>query len=293
MNKVPVLSIQPFNSELNESEIYVNDFRSHLIKNKDVILKPHKHDFFLTIIFTRGTGKHTIDFNSYPVQTGSVFMLRPGQSHNWELSDDIDGFVFFHSPTFYSLFNQGVEILSFPFFYSSYNAPNAKLSSSEMSVIRPLFELLLKEFKSDQLLRQQKIGGLIKLIYIELTRSYIKQHTHSSENPPMYLKKLNEFEQLIDKYFIQEKSVTVYANWLNISRKHLNRITNLMLGKTATQVISDRVILEAKRLIVENNESLKEIGFHLGYSDYAYFSRVFKTQTGLNPKEFRFKYHKS
>lgn len=291
MNKTPVLSIQPFNSEINESEIYVNDFRSHLEKNKDVILKPHKHDFFLTILFTKGSGKHTIDFQSYPVQEGSVFMLRPGQSHNWELSDDIDGYVFFHSPAFYALFNQGVEILSFPFFYSSYNAPDAQLSSSEMNSIQPLFEHLFMEFKTDQLLRQQKIGGLIKLIYIELTRSYIKQHTDSSENPPLYLKKLSDFEQLIDKHFIEEKSVGHYASWLNISRKHLNRITNIMLGKTATQVIGDRVILEAKRLIVENNESLKEIGFHLGYSDYAYFSRVFKIQTGLTPKGFKSEYH--
>lgn len=78
-----------------------------------------------------------------------------------------------------------------------------------------------------------------------------------------------------------------YADKLNITTKHLNRITKETLYKTTTDLITEKVILEAKRLLVHSPNTFSSISEMLGFSGYAYFSRVFKSRTGKTPLEFK------
>ena len=73
---------------------------------------------------------------------------------------------------------------------------------------------------------------------------------------------------------------------MNISPKHLNRITQTVMQKTASEIITERVILEAKRMLIYLDESLVEIAFRLGYEEYSYFARVFRKNAGITPSQF-------
>ena len=84
-----------------------------------------------------------------------------------------------------------------------------------------------------------------------------------------------------------EKSVQAYTSLLNISEKQLNKSTTMLIGKTPKQIINDRVILEAKRLLVHGNKSVKEISYKLGYDEPTNFIKYFKKITGNTPTEFR------
>jgi AraC-like DNA-binding protein len=95
---------------------------------------------------------------------------------------------------------------------------------------------------------------------------------------------------LINIHFYLEKFPKFYANQLNITPKHLNRIVRDTINKTTQQLISERVILEAQRLIVHTADPLSQIAYTLGFSDYAYFSKLFKLKTGMSPMEFRNQY---
>jgi AraC-like DNA-binding protein len=77
-----------------------------------------------------------------------------------------------------------------------------------------------------------------------------------------------------------------YASLLNITERHLNRITKTCLNKTPTELISDRVILEAKRMFIHSNYNIAEVAGELGYFDSSYFSKLFKKKTKLTPKQF-------
>ncbi len=287
---IPILNITQFDKEESLTDFYSNDLKNHLIKNKNIFHKPHKHDFFLCVFFSRGSGLHEVDFDSYTVKPGSVFFLMPGQTHYWKFQEQPEGYIFFHSQGFYEFQFSNKKLLRFPFYYSYKNPPYLYLTKDEMPVIKSYFEKVNSEYNQTLVFNKDKIVSLVDLIYIDLSRLYINRKTEYSSSTPTYLKTLASLEVVIEQFYKNEKSAKFYAEKLSISPKHLNRIAKTTLNKTTTDLITERVMLEAKRLIVHSDNSLSLIGQNLGYEDYAYFSRVFKLKTNKTPLEFRKEY---
>lgn len=287
MNTISVLNIQEFEPEVEMSNFYSNDFKTHLHKNKNLFNKPHSHDFYLCVMFTKGIGTHEIDFNSYPVKAGSVFFLKPGQTHYWTFTKQPEGYIFFHTRDFYELHFTKSKLEQFPFYFTQENSPSLQLTNDETLFIEAKFKEINKEYYSSLTYVKQKIASLIHSTYIDLARYYTQTKPIQKIASVTYLNTLNDLEKAIDKYYKQEKSASFYANLLHITPKHLNRITKSTLGKTTTDLITERVLLESKRLMVHSTNSLSQISELLGYNDYAYFSKVFKLKTNMTPLAFK------
>ena len=293
MRKTSILNINQFKHGSGLEDFYANTMQGHLeTSHKDIHL-PHKHNFYLAMLFTHGTGIHEIDFMAYEVKPGSLFFLNPGQTHHWELSLDIQGYIFFHTQEFYDLYYNQSQINSFPFFYSMHSSPCLYPNAEETQLLTEMFQSVLKENLNNELLKKHKIMNLVQNVYIESTRLYIKQNpVTSSQAHNSYYSKFLKLEQLVEQHFTIEKSPTTYADMLNMSAKHLNRITQAVAGKTASDVITDRVLLEAKKEFIHQTNSFAEVAYALGYEDYAYFSRLFKKKTGETPSDFLGRYKK-
>lgn len=290
MKKIAVLDIQQFESKEKRKEFYTNTIENHLITSHKNIHKPHKHNFFLTVLFTQGNGIHEIDFVKYDVKPGSLFFLNPGQMHHWELSEDIQGYVFFHTQSLFDLNFTETRIYNFPFFSSVQNSPVLYLEEADCKRFEFIFRELIHEDLSEDIMKTQKIISLINLIYIESTRHYMKKNDTDLVKQKSYSLKFQEFEALVEEHYKTEKSASKYADWLNISPKHLNRINQEMVGKSTTDLILERVFLEAKRELITQKFSFYEIADDLGYEDYAYFSRLFRKKCGETPSSFINKY---
>lgn len=290
MKILPVLNIGQFQED-DKKSFYANDFPTHIETHHKHITKPHKHDFYLTLLFTQGSGVHEVDFQSYEIKPGSVFMLNPGQTHDWEFSPDTKGYVIFHTKGFYDLTFSNRSIDSFPFFYSLQNSPCLYLESVQLTSIEQLFQVILQEHRSDQVLKHQKLTALMDMLYIELTRAYIDKKPSSLNTPGMYLDRLKQLEQLIDQNFMHYKSASDYAEMMHMSTKHLNRITQSVLAKTTTDLITERILLEAQRMLSHSKTTVAEVADYLGYEDHSYFSRLFKKKLYVSPSEFAERYH--
>ena len=286
MKSFTVLDIQQFELVKKKKEFYTNTIENHIITAHKNIHKPHKHNFYLTVLFTHGSGIHEIDFIKYDIQPGTLFFLNPGQMHHWELSEDIQGFIFFHTQSFYDLHYVKNRVHNFPFFYSVQNSPVLYLEERQNDYISKLFQQIYTENQSDSLFRNPKIISLMDLIYIESTRLYIEKNDAEVIVQNTYSTTFQKLENLIEEHYKTEKSPSRYADWLNISAKHLNRITQNMIGKTTTDMILERVFLEAKRELISRQYHFNEIATDLGYEDYGYFSRLFKKKCGETPTEF-------
>tara|TARA_R110002073_G_scaffold108336_5_gene243475 strand:+ start:46461 stop:47333 length:873 start_codon:yes stop_codon:yes gene_type:complete len=288
--KIPVLKIDQFQESKSINDLYINSFSNHIELNKKLLDKPHSHNFYLCVLFTEGSGTHEIDFNSYEVNSGKVFFLKPGQTHFWKFDTKPEGFIFFHSQEFYEVKFLDHTLSSFPFFYSNQNPPLLELPQRKLNELSLKFQEIYTEYHQQNLLRELKIVNLINSIYIDLARIYTASVNLEKFVSTNYLILLESLENLINKYFYSEKLPSFYANQLSITTKHLNRVVKETINKTTSQLISERIILESKRLIIHSDKNLANIADTLEFSDYAYFSRFFKTKTGFTPMGFRKKY---
>jgi AraC family transcriptional activator of pobA len=281
MSKHPVYTIANFNQPVRKSELYVNTFKSHLEKYA-FIEEPHRHNFYLLVLFTKGTGIHDIDFDRFEIKSGSLFLIQPGQIHSWKLSQDIEGYIVFYSSEIYNAYFGNKKIEEYPFYQSVSNNPQLQLSATETAELLPYFELMVAENKSSR--NTDKLLNLLDSIHIEISRKYLSEHHHSAHS---YNHKIGQFEKLLEHYFKTEKSPSFYASEMNMTLKHLNRICKNTLNETVTEIITKRIILEAKRLLTDRSKSVSQIADGLGYENYPYFGKLFKKHAGLSPGEFR------
>ena len=283
MKKYPIYSVRNFSCNDIHRDFYVNTFREHL-KNHSFVEEPHRHDSYLMVFFTDGSGIHEIDFDRFEIRKGSLFVLQPGQMHHWSLSDDIEGFVIIFSQELYNLYFGQKKINDYNFYHSIHNRPEMIFEATEISKILSYFNLLIEENSVHNNFQLDKMLNLLDCIHIEIARKYSETYSHQTHS---YNIKISTFEKLLEQHFKEYKSPSFYADKLNITLKHLNRICNEILQKTATEVIMDRVILEIKRMLTDKQLAVNEVASAVGYDDYSYFSRIFKKQTGFSPTEFR------
>ncbi|MDP5201448.1 helix-turn-helix domain-containing protein [Flavobacterium sp. DG2-3] len=283
MKKYPIYSVQNFSCNDIHRDFYVNTFKEHL-KSHSFVEEPHRHDSYLMVFFTKGSGLHEVDFDQFEIKRGSLFVLQPGQMHHWNLSEDIEGFVIIFSQELYNLYFGQKKINDYNFYHSIHNRPEMVFEENEIPKILPFFNLLIQENSQNNKYQLDKLLNLLDCIHIEVSRKYSETYSHQTHS---YNIKINTFESLLEEYFRTEKLPSFYAEKLNITLKHLNRICNEILQKTATEVITDRVILEIKRMLIDKQLAVNEVAFKVGYEDYSYFSRFFKKQTGMSPTEFR------
>jgi AraC family transcriptional regulator, transcriptional activator of pobA len=103
-------------------------------------------------------------------------------------------------------------------------------------------------------------------------------------------KMLRNFKKLVDEQFTLHMLPRDYARQLNVTPNYLNSLTNTQMGKSAGEVIRDRIILEAKRLLVNADLTIAEIASRLYFEDNSYFTKFFKKHVQLTPEQFRIEY---
>ena len=244
MKKYPIYSIQSFNCNDVNSDFYINTFKNHLVDHS-FVEEPHRHNSFVLVLFTNGSGTHDIDFDTFGIQPGSMYFLQPGQMHHWSLSDDIDGFVVFYSQEMYNLYFRQKTVNAYPFYYSLGNSPEMVLDAKEVKEIESYFYNMLAEYQGNKMMKQDKIINLLDSIHIEIARKYNENNvleTHS------YNVKIRDFSTLLENHFLTEKTPSFYASKLNITLKHLNRICKTIPKKTTTKEIKKRIIIKPKKL---------------------------------------------
>jgi AraC family transcriptional regulator, transcriptional activator of pobA len=149
--------------------------------------------------------------------------------------------------------------------------------------------LIFDEFRNTDDYSQDIVLNLLHLFLLESRRIFDQQNVSAPKEEPDSTPDATiiKFKQLIEENYMSEKSVTPYAEMLNINPSCLNQLSKRTTGITAGELIRNRVIDETKRLLYSSSKSAKEIAFKLGFEDPAYFSRFFRKYTGQTLKEFR------
>jgi AraC family transcriptional activator of pobA len=267
------------------NDLLISRFAPYLQKHQNLSL-PHKHTFYHVVLFTDGGGTHSIDFTGFPVKPYQIYFMAPGQVHRWNFEGPVDGYIINFSAEFFQSFLLRPDYLeTLPFFTGNVDDEVINLKPDVHQQIVALFEQLMQESHQTGRMGMDMIRTLMLQLFILVARQseQISQTTAPTYNYTL----LQSFKKLTDKNFATLRLPKDYAALLYITPNHLNALCNDMLGISAGEVIRNRVILEAKRLLVNLDMNINEIAGKLNFADNSYFTKFFKKYTGLTPEEFR------
>jgi YesN/AraC family two-component response regulator len=174
-------------------------------------------------------------------------------------------------------------------FNNIYNPPFVSVDETANSTFKMLLEQITSEMQNPALAQYELLVSYLKIFLITASRLKTAQQTETQINPeenkePFILQNLKNY---IETHFKTKHSASDYADLLNISAKALAKLTKTHFNKTLTDLISERIIIEAKRELYLTNKAVKEIAYELGYIDEYYFSRFFKNNADISPQAYR------
>lgn len=195
--------------------------------------------------------------------------------------------------SFYCIANHDSEIgCKGHLFFGASALPNIKLENENIAMFNLLWQVFQVEKATTDNLQLEMLQMLLKRFLILSTRIFKEQHT-TQEFQENKLDIIRDFYYLVENNFKKLHAVNDYANLMNKPAKSLSNYFAKKYTKKPLQIIQDRIVIEAKRNLVNTNLSVKEIAFDLGFEDLQSFSRFFKNKTTTSPKEFRAKQENS
>jgi AraC-like DNA-binding protein len=269
--------------------IYFNSF-TKLLNLYCFIRKEHAYDFYSVILFTRGSGNILINNDNYTVEPNTVAIIAPNQMHSFERLENAEGIIFFFCQDFY------VEEFSFMRLLNLYSytaqtgteicKPCLVLSDKEAASLISVLNSIQNEYESYTPSNNSAviIRSHLNILLLKLSELYEARSGKSNNSDSILIHSLS---QLIDLYYIKEQHLEFYTNAFNISESQLNDICNKHFNSSLKKILQNRLMQEARKLLVTSGLSVSEIAYKLNFEDNSYFNKVFKSKTGITPKRFR------
>jgi AraC family transcriptional regulator, transcriptional activator of pobA len=250
-------------------------------------LEVHRHTYYEIIWVQSGSGTHVIDFTSYHFKGPCIFLLHPGNIHHIEKDNPTTGGVIkFTNAIFLNDSNDLNFLMSYGVFDDIDVLPVIQLSNTQSEDIGRLFEELHREYNLKQAYSSQIVTAFLKVFLLKIyaiKKSHLKIDLSASSD----IIRFRKFQQLLEENFKKNHKPSYYSDMLLITNKTLGNLTRSISGYSPSELIKQRILLEAKRLIYHSDMSVKEISYKLGFDDSAYFTRFFKVNLKISPKEFK------
>ena len=275
------------------SELKLKGFNAFQIEEDGTATRLYSRKDFYKICLT--TGKSIIHYadRSFDAEGTVLFFGNPHIPYSWEtLSATYIGYTCLFSEDFLKPAERSESLLQSPFFKID-GTPILKITEEQRLFLNSLFEKMIEEQKTDYALKDDLIRNYIQLIIHEALKLQPSENFNSSQNASSRLTKV--FLELLERQFpiensdrpLQLKTAQDYAHNLSVHVNYLNRCVKEITGKSTTNVISERLVTEAKSLLQHTDWNIADIALGLGFEYPTYFNNFFKKMTGSNPSSFR------
>ncbi|WP_409151735.1 helix-turn-helix domain-containing protein [Sphingobacterium sp. BS-2] len=281
MGKIPVLE-QCTVSYKEDKNFLADRLEVYLGKNNNLVF-PHRHNFYQMLLFLSGEGMHEIDFKQYPIERGQVYFMGPGQVHSWMFEGKMTGYIVNFDIDYFKPFLIQPDYVENLDLFSSLNEGVFTLEEYQVREISSLFDQLI-ELSSLPVAKDLK-RSLLLYILLRFDQAYIPNFPAKSIDYHLVL--IKNFISLVDQNFKELHLPKEYAELLFVTPNHLNSVCKEYLGTQAGEVIRNRIMLEAKRLLILPDWTISQVAYDLSFNDNSYFTKFFKKVEGKTPEEFR------
>ncbi|AZB07676.1 AraC family transcriptional regulator [Chryseobacterium sp. G0162] len=277
----------PFLHTLNPvQKINATTISERLGRKPHQLFQPHMTDFYMVYLFTDGSGKHSVDFNDIEVIPGHILFMSRGQVHHFDPLETYDGQTIVFTEDFFcrseihrnflnrtTLFNDPLQLAYFD-------------SGAYFNTFSTLYQFIIDELKNVPDENQTEILHNY-LFNVLLTAERIYNPTQKKTLPSRKQLLTYDFKRLVNQNLFNHWTIEEYAVLLHVTTRTLQGAFSEYENKTPKGWLTERLVLEIKRLLVYETMSISEIAYATGFKELSNFISFFKKNSGLTPAEFR------
>lgn len=296
MNKenIPAYNFSVTNKKVKfefKGKPYLAAYSCHMTMAKypGIIRGLHSHNFYVIIICHSAHGIHVIDAKEIAFQNRRVFFLYPGQCHSAKGDINVQGDVIVFSEELLAYLEPN---LANHIKYDIFNTDGEPSYCDFTSDVQPVLKNKLNEMKNypvddaDPSSKYLAASFLSEMLLLLEKKSSWNLKRKEARNLQQF-KVCSEFKELVNKHFKSMHFVRQYAEEMHLSAISLRKCTKTYADMTPQDIIRQKLVIEAKRMLIKTNKKVCYISLELGFLDDAYFIRFFERETGMSPSEFR------
>lgn len=249
-------------------------------------IKPHRHHgMFQFFLVESGGGTTRIDGQPDRLAPGSAIILPPLVVHEFEFKPGTNGYV-----TSIAISTMKLLLDSEPHAGTALSRPavlQLRKSDAQVKAVSSILRAALDEFASGGAARDKALSAYAEIIAIWFARASLRRAAADAVSGHPRTNLIRRFVEMVEATYQDHQPLTDYAKALGVSVPHLTRTCRQVVGRSAAQIIQDRLMIEARRDLVYSALPISQIAFRLGFSDPAYFTRFFTSRAGVSPSVYR------
>lgn len=255
--------------------------------HSDTLTTPHRTGFYHILWFQKGNPTHLVDFNPVTVKPNTILFLNKDTVQRFDKKGGFDGKAILFTDNFFCKTETDTKYLRSSILFNDLFSVSQIQMSKTASLFADLFKLMEKELENEKDISQSDILKNLLHNFLLLSERERRKQDFTEIKKGADLDYVMLFKDLLETNYRKLKQVSNYAKKISVTEKRLNQATSKILDKSPKQMIDERVMLEAKRLLAHTNESVKEIGFDLGFDEPTNFIKYFRKHSNSTPVEFR------
>ncbi|MEM1318626.1 MAG: helix-turn-helix transcriptional regulator [Bacteroidota bacterium] len=249
--------------------------------------RPYRISFYALLFIVKGEGEHIIDFKRYAYRPGSIIFISREQVHAFVKNEELEAYFLIFTEAFLEKSSLGSNLMQqLSLYHYHLFSPVLQLKEGQFRLFLDLILHLKKEYEApDDFVTEEIMQSGMKVILClaeRIRRANSEQPSHS-----FYHKEFIRFRNLLHHHVKENRKVKFYADTMSVSTKKLNRITNEIIQRPAKAFISEVLMMEIKRLLMNTSLSIKEIAYQTGFDAPTNFVKFFRNYAGQTPADFR------
>ncbi|MEY2516608.1 MAG: AraC family transcriptional regulator, transcriptional activator of pobA [bacterium] len=252
----------------------------------DAPREPHRHDYHELIWTRAGTGRHMLDHRTVPVVPGTITVIGRGQVHVFEQAQGLVAAAVRFGD---ELLHEGPIARADPaWLFAGCGGWNVTVPASQHAALESTIAALAAESAGPLDARSADLQRhLLSVLLLWIERWYDGEHFERRDDDDAALQLYRRFSRVLERDFAAHHDAGHYADALKMPAAALSHALSEVAGRSTKQLVTDRVMLEAARLLRFTDRTVGEIAFATGFGDPLYFSRAFKRHHGEPPTLYR------
>lgn len=244
-----------------------------------------KNKFYTFLLFKNVSGEVIIDNQRFALEAEKFFFINYNQFYHFKTNENIEGYALLFTKSFYNYVYTGNTVIKSDTALNNVS-PCIELSDKTLDELFKIFDELNAEYEKNSLLKKEIICLLLKVFVLKYIR-YSNKKSRFNKSVTHKKEIAEEYNNLVNENYKELKTTSQYAEKLHLTANYLNVLIKENFDISAGQLIKNRVILEAKRLLLNTTLSITQISSELGFNDNSHFGKYFKSATQYSPNQYR------